>query len=162
MIIGRIRRKSLFSLALISLIMEKEIMMGLLDDLVKTGLSSVASGGQQGNMMAGLMELVAGQNTGGLGGLVQSFTQKGLGNIISSWVSTGQNLPISTDQLQNALGNDALSSFAQRAGVAPDAAGSLLSQILPNLVDKLTPEGKVPESGNLLEQGLSILKGMKF
>jgi uncharacterized protein YidB (DUF937 family) len=93
--------------------------------------------------------------------LIQSFAQKGLGTIVSSWVSTGPNLPVSGDQIQSALGNDTLSSLAQKAGVAPEMASSLLAQLLPGLVDKLTPEGKIPESGNLLEQGLSFLKGMK-
>jgi uncharacterized protein YidB (DUF937 family) len=137
--------------------------MGLFDDLLKTGLSSAAGGGQQqGKSLAtGLFEMLTNPQTGGLQGLVQSFTQKGLGNIVSSWVSTGPNLPISGDQIQSALGNDTLSSLAQKAGVAPEMASSLLAQVLPGLVDKLTPEGKIPESGNLLEQGLNYLKGMK-
>jgi len=138
--------------------------MGPFDDLLKTGLSSMAGGGQQQPKMAlatGILEMLTSQQTGGLQGLVQSFTQKGLGHIVSSWVSTGPNLPVSGDQIQGALGSDALSSLAQRAGVAPSLAGPLLAQLLPAIVNHLTPEGKIPESGNFLEQGLSFLKGMK-
>jgi uncharacterized protein YidB (DUF937 family) len=137
--------------------------MGLFDDLLKTGLPSIAGGGQQQDrsLATGILEMLTSQQTGGLQGLIQSFTQKGLGNIVSSWVSTGPNLPVSGDQIQSALGDDTLSSLAQKAGVAPNEASSLLAQVLPGLVDKLTPEGKIPESGNLLEQGLSFLKGMK-
>ncbi len=106
------------------------------------------------------MEVLTSQQTGGLHGLVQSFAQKGRGDIVSSWVSTGPNLPISGSQLPNVLGSDAINSLAQKAGVAPEAAGSMLAQVLPGLVDKLTPEGKIPQSGGLLEKGLDILKGI--
>ena len=138
--------------------------MGVLDELLKTGLTSMAGNGQQQQGMGlatGILEMLSSQQTGGLQGLVQSFTQKGLGDIVSSWVGTGPNLPISGDQIQNALGSDALSSLAQKAGVAPGMASSILAQVLPGIVDKLTPEGKIPESGNLLEQGLNFLKGFK-
>jgi uncharacterized protein YidB (DUF937 family) len=138
--------------------------MGLFDDLLKSGLSSIAGGvqPQQGMGLAtGLLEMLTSQQTGGLQGLVQSFTQKGLGDIASSWVSTGPNLPVSGDQIQSALGSDTLNSLAQRAGIAPNMASSLLAQVLPVIVDKLTPEGKITESGNPLEQGLNFLKGIK-
>jgi len=105
-----------------------EANMGPFDDLLKTGLSSMAGGGQQQPKMAlatGILEMLTSQQTGGLQGLVQSFTQNGLGHIVSSWVSTGPNLPVSGDQIQGALGSDALSSLAQRAGVAPNLASVL-------------------------------------
>jgi uncharacterized protein YidB (DUF937 family) len=138
--------------------------MGVFDDLLKTGLSSMTGGNQQQgtSLITGILEMLSGQQSGGIQNLVQQFTQKGLGDIVSSWVSTGPNLPVSVDQIQNALGNDTISSVAQRAGVAPEAASSILAQFLPGVVDRLTPEGKIPESGNLLEQGLNVLKGMKF
>ena len=138
--------------------------MGLLDDLLKTGVSNAAGGGQQQGMSlaTGILEMFTAKQGGGLQGLVQSFAQKGLGDIVSSWVSTGPNLPVSAGQLQKALGSDAIGSLAQKAGVAPEAASSILAQVLPGIVDKLTPEGQIPEGGNLLEQGLSLLKGMKF
>ncbi len=137
--------------------------MGLLDDLMKAGLSNItgSSGAQQQsgmNLATGVLEMLGGQQ-GGLQGLVQAFAQKGLGNIVSSWVSTGPNLPVSGDQLQHALGSNTIGSLAQKAGLAPDAANSMLTQMLPMIVDKLTPEGKIPEGGGLLEQGLNILKG---
>jgi uncharacterized protein YidB (DUF937 family) len=140
-----------------------EVNMGLFDDLLKTGLSSMAGGNQQHagmSLATGIVEMLTSQQTGGLQGLVQGFTQKGLGDIVSSWVSTGPNLPVSGGQIQNALGSDVINSLAQRAGVAPDMASSILAQVLPGIVDKLTPEGKVPESGNFFEQGLNILKGI--
>ena len=138
--------------------------MGLLDDLLKSGIFNTEGSGQQQparGLAGGIMEMLSSQS-GGLNGLIQSFTQKGLGDIVSSWVSTGPNLPVSAGQIQSALGSDTINSLAQKAGVAPEAASSILAQVLPSIVDKLTPEGKISESGNLLEQGLNLLKGMKF
>lgn len=136
--------------------------MGLLDDLLKTGLSNMAAGGQPQQpamgLAGGILDMLTSRQSGGLQGLVQSFASKGLGDIVSSWVSTGPNLPVTGGQIHSALGSDAISSLAQKAGVAPEMASSLLAQVLPGLVDKLTPEGKIPEGGNLLEKGLDILK----
>ncbi|MFN8006947.1 MAG: YidB family protein [Terriglobia bacterium] len=138
--------------------------MGLFDDLIKGGLSSMAGGSQQEpaqGLAGGIMEMLTNQQSGGLQGLLQNFTQKGLGDIVSSWVSTGKNLPVSGDQIQSALGSDTISALAQKAGIAPDMANSLLAQVLPMIVDKLTPDGKIPETSNLLEQGLNALKAFK-
>lgn len=141
-----------------------EATMAPFDDFLKAGLSSLAGGGQQQPKMAlatGVLEMLTSQQTGGLQGLVQSFEQNGLGHIASSWVGGGPNLPVSGEQIQNVLGSDALNSLAQKAGIAPSIAGPLLAQLLPGIVNHLTPEGKIPESGNLLEQGLSFLKGIQ-
>ena len=84
---------------------------------------------------------------GGLGGLIQKFQQAGLGNVLGSWVGSGQNQPISGDQLSNVLGPDAITGLAEKLGVSPDAAAGQLSNILPELIDRLTPSGVAPESG---------------
>ncbi len=101
--------------------------------------------------------LGSGSQLGGLSGLVQAFQQKGLGDIVSSWISTGENLSVSAEQIQNGLGTGLLQQFANTAGLSPETASSKLAEILPGIVDKLTPDGKIPESG-LLEQGLNFLK----
>jgi uncharacterized protein YidB (DUF937 family) len=84
---------------------------------------------------------------GGLGGLADKFNQAGLGDVISSWIGKGENLPISADQLSNVLGNDTLSSIASQLGVDPAQASGQLSQMLPGLIDKLTPHGTAPAGG---------------
>jgi len=76
---------------------------------------------------------------------------------MSSWIGTGQNLPVSGDQLKTGLGADLIGQLASKVGVSPDVATSKLTEILPGLIDKLTPEGQVPESGLLL-QGLDFLQ----
>lgn len=84
---------------------------------------------------------------GGLSGLIQKFQQAGLGDVVGSWVGSGQNQPISGDQITNVLGPDAITGLAEKLGMSPDAAAGQLSNILPGLIDHLTPHGQAPESG---------------
>jgi len=130
--------------------------MGLLDQVVG-GLAANALGGK-GNGLADMAMQLVNQYPGGLGGLVQAFQQGGLGEIVNSWVSTGQNLPVSGDQLSSALGSDLIGKLAGQAGVAPQEASNGLANLLPGLVDQLTPGGKLPEGGDMLSQGLDMLK----
>jgi uncharacterized protein YidB (DUF937 family) len=88
---------------------------------------------------------------GGISGLQRMFQEKGLGGIVSSWISTGQNLPISTDQLNNVLHCDALQQIAQKYGIDPSQLTSVMSSVLPSVVDKLTPTGQVPDNNALQE-----------
>jgi uncharacterized protein YidB (DUF937 family) len=123
-------------------------------DVVKAGLGGLGAGGGQANALTAVLGLLGG-NSGGIGGLVQAFQRQGLGDVVASWVSTGQNLPISAEQIGQVLGPQQLSQFASQAGLAPDAAGSTLAALLPQLVDKLTPDGQLP-AGNQLP-GLDVL-----
>jgi uncharacterized protein YidB (DUF937 family) len=132
--------------------------MGLMDQLGQ------AVGGMMGgqNAQKPLLQAVAsllGQNSsvGGLAGLVQAFQKNGLGDIVNSWISTGKNLPISADQVKQGLGGDLLSQIAGKAGLSPDAASSQLASLLPDLVDKLTPNGNIEAGG--LDQLLKTFQG---
>jgi uncharacterized protein YidB (DUF937 family) len=99
--------------------------------------------------------------SGGISGLVQQFTAQGLGHVVNSWISTGQNLPISGEQLQGVLGSARVQAIAAKAGVSPEAAKTGLAQMLPQLVDHLTPNGEVPQ-GDLMSNGMELLKGKLF
>jgi len=81
---------------------------------------------------------------GGLGGLVDKLQQGGLGNLVNSWVGPGQNQPVSPNQLGPALGPDIIKTLAQRSGLSEEELIRQLSQVLPGLVDKLTPNGRLP------------------
>ncbi|SMC26529.1 Uncharacterized conserved protein YidB, DUF937 family [Andreprevotia lacus DSM 23236] len=128
--------------------------MSLLDQL--GGLLG-QDNGQQG-MLGAVSQLV--EQHGGLGGLVNAFQQGGLGELVQSWVSTGQNLPVSADQLQGVLGSDALAGIAQKLGVDPQQAASQLSGVLPQLVDQLTPNGTLPTEGGDVNELLGGLKNL--
>ena len=87
---------------------------------------------------------------GGLGALLQRFQQKGYGDHVQSWVGTGENQPIPPEALSDVFDGDQLSEIASQAGVSEDEARTGLSELLPQVVDRLTPEGQLPESEQLL------------
>ena len=108
-------------------------------------ISMVASNPQLLQAITGMLGNDGAQ--GGLGGLMAKFQNAGLGDMVNSWVSNGQNEPISGDQLTSVLGDDAMAGFAEKAGMSQSDAASQLSNILPGLIDKLTPNGNAPAGG---------------
>lgn len=138
--------------------------MGLLDSVLgainknqTTGDGAAAAGGLGGLLaMAAsnpqLIQVLTGMlgndgQHGGLSGLVEKFQQAGLGDVVGSWIGTGQNQAISGDQLTSALGSGPLAGLAEKLGVSPEEAASQISNVLPGLVDKLTPAGELPQGG---------------
>ena len=79
---------------------------------------------------------------------------------MNSWVGTGPNQPISPDQVHSALGSDTINEIAAKLGISPQTASSGLSQILPQMVDKLTPNGQVPQHSDILSTGLSVIQSL--
>lgn len=130
--------------------------MGLLDDMVTKATGTGSSTEPTSGLAGGILEMLKNQ-PGGLSGLVQTFQEKGLGGIVNSWVGTGQNLPISAEQIQGALGSEKVKQLAAKAGISPDVASSKLAELLPTVVDKLTPDGKIQEGLDLLPKDLSFL-----
>jgi uncharacterized protein YidB (DUF937 family) len=126
-------------------------------DILNTVKSALSGGDKKDDLMSSVMGLLGGQ--GGLQNLINQFGAKGLGDVIGSWVSTGKNLPISPDQLQGVLGNDAVKNIASKLGMDSNALTSQLSNLLPDVVDKLTPDGKVPE-GDIMSKGMDMLGGL--
>ncbi|AFK63822.1 hypothetical protein TKWG_20295 [Advenella kashmirensis WT001] len=84
---------------------------------------------------------------GGLGGLAEKFQQGGLGDIFNSWVNKGENREISPDQVDTALGAETVDTIAAQSGQSRDDVLGSLSGILPQVVDKSTPEGQIPADG---------------
>ncbi len=115
--------------------------MGFLDKIV-----SVANemGAKQGNpdLVGGVIDVLKNK---GVGGILQDFKTKGLGELAESWVGTGENKLISPEQIKQVLGSEKLQQLAQKAGVSEENASKFLGQILPGIIDKLTPQGKVPD-----------------
>lgn len=132
--------------------------MGLLDSILGSLSNSGAASGTGNEVVDAVLQFVNDPAHGGLPGLVQSFQDKGLGGIVDSWVSTGQNLPISADQLAQGLGSDKLGSLAQSLGMDQGDLSSKLSELLPNVVDKLTPGGQIPAENDLGSLLASVTK----
>ena len=119
--------------------------MGLLDSVMGAVMGQVQ---QQGGIGAVLGQLLANDGEGGgLRGLVEKFNEAGLGEVVGSWIGKGENLPVSADQLKEVLGSDLLGKLAGQLGVDPAQASGQLAELLPGLVDKLTPQGVAPENG---------------
>lgn len=139
--------------------------MGLLDAVLGSVLGGQGQSQAQsraGDGSAMLMQIVAAMlanrgggaegaagvgASGGLGGLMEQFQRGGLGDVMNSWIGTGQNQPISPDQLGGVLGGDLLGELSQRTGMGQGDLLGQLSQMLPQMVDRATPEGRVPEGG---------------
>ncbi len=119
--------------------------MGLLDSVMGAVSGQLQQQGGLGNVLGGLLAADGGQ--GGLSGLVEKFNQAGLGAVVASWIGNGQNLPVSAEQISNILGSDAVANVARQLGIDPAQAAGQLSQMLPGLIDKLTPNGAVPQGG---------------
>lgn len=129
--------------------------MGMLDSVLGT------LGGQgQTSMLSVVTGLITDQNGGGLAGLLRQFQAGGLGHLADSWVGTGKNLPIFAEQIQSVLGPAQIQQMAAKAGISPEILSGQLANLLPQLVDKATPDGKLPDQDSL-QQGLgSLLQGL--
>jgi uncharacterized protein YidB (DUF937 family) len=136
--------------------------MGLFDEVAGGLLKQVFSGqSSQTGLLEMAMGLLQGSESGGLAGLAKTFDEKGLGDIMSSWIGKGENLPVSPEQILDVLGSGGVQQIAEKLGVSPDEVSNGLAEILPQIVDKLTPNGSLP-SGDLLNQGLSLIADKLF
>ena len=132
--------------------------MGLMDQMGQVVGGLLGGQSAQNPLLQAVTSLLGNNsNLGGLAGLVQAFQKNGLGEIVNSWVSTGQNIPASPQQIEQGLGSDVIRQLASKAGLSPQDASSQLSNLLPNLVDKLTPNGKIEAAP--LEQLLKLIQG---
>ena len=142
--------------------------MGLFDQIAGQALGALGGGGSGGGPQNQLLSLITGlvNQHGGLEGLLQQFAAKGHGDHAASWVGTGQNLPISGDHINQVFGADKVQQLAQQAGLPAAAVSSGLADLLPKVVDHLTPQGSIGghdliQSGlqKLLQGGLGSLLG---
>lgn len=123
--------------------------MGLFDSILgsvlggQSGAQAAPGGEALAQVLGGLLS-GGGSAGGGLGGLVEQFQRAGLGEVIGSWIGTGRNMPVSAEQLGQALGSDTVAQIAQQLGVDPSQAALQLSHILPEVIDRLTPNGQLP------------------
>ena len=126
------------------------------------GLLGQLGGGQSakgGMALAAVMAMV--QKAGGLNAILGKFKSAGMADAADSWVGTGANAPVSGAQMKQVLGGDSMKDLASKLGVDEDEASSSLATMLPGLVDKLTPNGKLEaDSDDMLSKGLEMLKGM--
>lgn len=111
---------------------------GGMSDILKGGLGGLLAGGAAGSVLSG-----------GLGDLLNQFQQKGHGDAANSWVSNGPNKQIAPGDLANALGADQIESLSAQSGLSRDELLSGLSQYLPDVINHLTPDGRLPSENEL-------------
>lgn len=137
--------------------------MGLLNQIAGQIMGKLSGQQQDSVPQNELLNSVMGmiESSGGLSGVLEKLKAGGLENQVASWVGTGENKPVSGDEIKDALGEETVQQIAQQSGVAPEHVASGLAQLLPQIIDQLTPGGEVPQ-GDLLQQGLSLLKSKLF
>lgn len=129
--------------------------MGLFDSLAGAVLGNV--GGDKGAMLQIAMDLF--KQNGGLEGILAKFNEAGFGEQAASWVSQGNNLPISAEQIIEVLGRDSIAGIAQKLTMSPSDISVKIAEYLPQAIDKMTPNGKLEgNSGNLMAAMMSMLK----
>lgn len=136
--------------------------MGLLDGLIGNMLGGLlgSSGARQNPMLQAVLQLL--QQNGGVGGMLDKFRQGGFADQADSWQSTGQNMPISGSALQEVLGSGAIGQIAQQLGLSHGEAAGGLAQMLPQIVDRFTPDGQVPDNqDDMVAQALALLTKAK-
>src|SRR5450631_4097090 len=132
--------------------------MGMLDGLLGGLMGGGAGTAQQGQSPLMMMALQMIQQNGGLPGIVSKLQNGGMAQQVGSWVGTGQNVPISGNQLQEILGSGSIGQIAQQLGMSHGGASSGLAQGLPQLINHLTPAGQVPDNhSDMLAQAMAML-----
>src|SRR5437879_3650852 len=129
--------------------------MGLLDNLLGRLAANGAQPGQNALVTVALQLI---EQNGGLGGILSKFEHGGMAEEVGSWIGTGANMPISGNQLQEILGTGTIGQIAQQLGLSHGDASSGLAQILPQIIDKMTPTGQVTTGDDdALKQALAAL-----
>ena len=140
--------------------------MGMLDGLLGS-LMGGNSGGGSNPLLQIAMQMLANKGgggtgggamdaMGGLGGIVSAFQKGGLGHLADSWVGSGENLPVSGDQLSQVLGADKIGQIASQLGMSQGDAAGGLAKILPDLINHVTPNGQMPANHSMIEDALSM------
>lgn len=137
--------------------------MGILDQLAGQVMGSLGAQKQdavpQGALFGSLMGMI--ESNGGLPAILEKLKASGLSDQVASWVGKGENQPVSGDQIADALGADQVQKIASQAGIEPEHASTGLAQLLPQIIDQLTPGGTLPHN-ELLDQGMALLKNKFF
>ena len=136
--------------------------MGMFDEIAKGVMGQLAGSGQQSAGSSQLLSVALQflqNHPGGLNAVLQQFNGAGLAKEVQSWIGTGQNLPISPEQLGQVFGAGQIGKIASQLGMGQSEVTSGLANLLPQLVDKLSPTGSLPQHA-ALQDGLSQIMGM--
>lgn len=129
--------------------------MGLFDILAGSMLGKL--GGDKGAIAQVAIDLF--NQNGGLPGVLEKFKAAGFADEVASWVGTGANLPISAAQIVQVLGNATIQAASSKLGIQADEISAKIAEYLPQVVDRMTPNGEVGrDSGNVLGTLMGMMK----
>jgi uncharacterized protein YidB (DUF937 family) len=137
--------------------------MSLLNDVLQSVLSKSSAPAQEAGAGQGQADVLMTaalamlDKAGGIQGVIEKFQNSGLGDVVASWVGTGENQAVSPDQITQALGQETVAVVTQETQLPAGQGGNILAELLPVIIDKLTPQGQVPEQGQLMDLGKSLL-----
>ena len=120
--------------------------MAIFDSIISEVAGKFGLGDKAGPLLGALLSTITSSEGGGITGFISKFTGAGMGDLVNSWISSGDNQPISENQLSSVLGNETINDIANKVNIPSSTASSALAFMLPNVVDKLTPDGIVPTS----------------
>lgn len=132
----------------------------MFDSIINSAGEKFGLGEKAGSLLSSLLALIASPASGGFSGFIGKFRDAGLGDLVDSWITTGDNTPISNEQLESALGEDTLNSVAEQAGTDKETATSAMAMMVPQVVDQLTPDGEIPDEESLLSKIGGFLGGI--
>jgi uncharacterized protein YidB (DUF937 family)/outer membrane protein OmpA-like peptidoglycan-associated protein len=133
--------------------------MSLFDSVISMAAEKFGLGDKSGTLLSALLSMMTNQDSGGFSGFLNLFSKAGLGDVASSWVSSGANSTLSNEQLESALGSNVIGSIAEKVGLPASTATSAMAWMVPQVIDKLTPDGVVPEEKDLLSKIGDFLSG---
>jgi uncharacterized protein YidB (DUF937 family)/outer membrane protein OmpA-like peptidoglycan-associated protein len=133
--------------------------MSLFDSVISMAAEKFGLGDKSGTLLSALLSMMTNQDSGGFSGFLNLFSKAGLGDLASSWVSSGANSSLSNEQLESALGSNTIGSIAEKVGLSTSTATSAMAWMVPQVIDKLTPDGVVPEEKDLLSKIGDFLSG---
>jgi uncharacterized protein YidB (DUF937 family)/outer membrane protein OmpA-like peptidoglycan-associated protein len=133
--------------------------MSLFDSVISMAAEKFGLGDKSGTLLSALLSMMTNQDSGGFSGFLNLFSKAGLGDLASSWVSSGANSSLSNEQLESALGSNTIGSIAEKVGLSASTATSAMAWMVPQVIDKLTPDGVVPEEKDLLSKIGDFLSG---
>lgn len=132
--------------------------MSILDAVLNVVTNEVSNNeGESNPLLSSVMGLITDPQTGGLSGLIEKMSEGGLQEQVASWVSTGENLPVSGEQIQAVLGSAAVQGIAEQMGINANDVPGTLATLLPQIINMLTPDGQVSDNDNLQQLALTSL-----
>lgn len=124
----------------------------MFDSIIETAREQFGLGDKAGSLVSSLLGAIANPANGGFGGFINRFREAGMGDTVDSWIGSGDNAPITDEQVAAGFGDETIDSIAEQSGVERSKAVSALGMMTPRVVDALTPDGEIPDDAGLLSK----------